>query len=86
MYPYLGRYSIQVILRKTVVLLTALLILSGTGCLGTYVRTIYVKPGDPVRLRETVRNVKVWVYDKEGNAVESVMDLPDGWYCLSKER
>ena len=45
-------------------------------------RTIYVPPGTPVRLRETVRNVKVWVKTKTGK-VPVVMDLQEGWYVLS---
>ena len=52
------------------------------GC-GT--RTIYVPPGEPVRLRETIRNAKVWILDKDGKPVAGRMDLPEGWYCLSLE-
>ena len=48
------------------------------GC----VRTIYVPHGTPVRLRETIRDVKVWVKEANGQAVESRMDLPEGWYAL----
>lgn len=47
------------------------------------VRTIYVPPGQPVRLRETLRGVKVWVADSRGNWLESTLDLPEGWYALS---
>ena len=36
---------------------------------GCSTRTIYVPPGEPVRLRETVRNAKVWVVDKDGELV-----------------
>ena len=50
-----------------------------TGC---WARTIYVPAGEPVRLRETVRDVKVWVLDENGKPVAGVMDLPEGWYCL----
>jgi len=49
-----------------------------TGC----VRTIYVPHGTPVRLRETVKDTKVWVKDGDGQAVEGRMDLPEGWYAL----
>ena len=49
-----------------------------TGC----VRTIYVPHGTPVRLRETVKDAKVWVKDADGQAVEGRMDLPEGWYAL----
>jgi hypothetical protein len=49
-----------------------------TGC----VRTVYVPDGTPVRLRETVRDVKVWVKEADGHVVEGRMDLPEGWYAL----
>ena len=49
-----------------------------TGCM----RTVYVPHGTPVRLRETVRDAKVWVKDADGQAVEGRMDLPEGWYAL----
>ena len=52
---------------------TALLLLGGCG-----VRTIYAPDGTPVRLRETVEDVKVWVRDADGNTVAGVMDLPEG--------
>ena len=44
-------------------LLPILLLTSGAGCGGgsLFTRTIYVPHGTPVRLRETVKNVKVWV-------------------------
>jgi len=49
-------------------------------------RTVYVPDGTPVRLRETVRNAKVWVLDAHGEPVPGEMDLPEGWYCLPDER
>lgn len=55
-----------------------LLFLLLTGC----TRTVYVPHGTPVRLRERVKNVKVWVKDSDGKAVAGKMDLPEGWYCL----
>ena len=53
-----------------------------TGC---FTRTVYVKDGTPVRLRETVKSAKVWVLDKEGNPIPSKMDLPEGWFALPME-
>jgi len=50
--------------------------------LGCATRTIYVSSNEPVRLRETVRDAKVWALDESGEPVPGVMDLPDGWYCL----
>jgi len=59
-------------------LLPILLLTSGAGC----VRTIYVPHGTPVRLRETVKNAKVWVKDADGEPVPGRMDIPNGWYAL----
>jgi hypothetical protein len=28
----------------------------------------------------------VWVLDKDGKPTPSVMDLPEGWYCLSDDK
>jgi hypothetical protein len=48
-------------------------------------RTIYVPHGTPVRLRETVKDVKVWVKDADGEPVAGRMDLYEGWYALPLE-
>jgi hypothetical protein len=40
------------------------------------------RAGDPVRLRQNVKKVKVWVYDKDGKPVAGEADLPEGWYAL----
>ena len=56
-----------------------LIVLTVTGCA---TRTIYVSDGDPVRLRQDVKNVKIWVYDLNGEPVASIITLPEGWYCL----
>jgi len=50
----------------------------GAGC----VRTIYVPHGTPVRLRQTVKDAKVWVKDSGSEPVAGRMDIPEGWYCL----
>lgn len=59
---------------------------SVAGCLGVSkppeIRTVYVKPGDPVRLREAVR-AKVWVRGADGGLQPSEMELPEGWYALA---
>ncbi len=52
-----------------------------TGCM----RTVYVPHGTPVRLRETVKDVKVWVKDAGGEPVAGKMDIPEGWYALPLE-
>ena len=64
------------------VLLCAILALAIVGCATTGMHAVYVPDGVPVRLRETVRSVKVWVLDKNGKPVPAEMDLPEGWYCL----
>jgi hypothetical protein len=68
------------LLRRLTWLLVPTLLLGGCG-----VRTIYVPHGTPVRLRETVEDVKVWVKDADGDTVAGEMDLPEGWYALPLE-
>lgn len=54
-----------------------ILLVAGCG-----VRTVYVPHGTPVRLRETIKDAKVWVKDADGQVIAGEMDLPEGWYCL----
>lgn len=61
----------------TAIVLLAILLVPGCGA-----RTIYVPGGEPVRLRQTVKNAKVWVLGADGRPVPGRMDLPEGWYCL----
>ncbi|HOQ60954.1 MAG TPA: hypothetical protein PKZ08_10060 [Vicinamibacterales bacterium] len=68
-------------IRKTWMPCIALLALLSAGC----VRTVYVPHGEPVRLRETVKDVKVWVMGQDGKPIAGVMDLPEGWYALPME-
>ncbi len=53
-----------------------------SGCIVGGVRTVYVSPGNPVRIRKEVK-AKVWVADKDGKWVQSTMVIPEGWYALS---
>ncbi len=54
-----------------------------TVCLtGCATRVVVVPTGEPVRLRQTVRQVKVWVADKDGVEIPAEIDLPEGWWCL----
>ncbi len=64
-------------------LLALILILLFTGC--AYYKTVYVPHGDAVRLRQDVKNVKVWIKTKDGDIVPGKMTLPNGWYCLPLE-
>ncbi len=56
--------------------------LFGAVCSSGCTRTVLVPPGEPVRLRETIRGAKVWAADKDGREIPGVLDLPEGWYCL----
>ena len=46
------------------------------------IRTVYVPEGDAVKLRQDVKNVKVWVKTKNDDIVAGKMDLYEGWFCL----
>ena len=61
-------------------LLVCIILLILPGCFGS--RTVYVPSGEPVRLRETVKNARIWTLGKDGKPVAGKMDLPEGWYCL----
>jgi len=74
------REKLRARVRKHWLVPALILCLLLAGCSG--VRTIYIPYGTPVRLRETVSNVKVWVKDANGKPVPGRMDLPEGWYCL----
>jgi len=64
---------------KTALAAEVFVIVCLSGCA---TRVVLVPPGEPVRLRETVRNAKVWVADKDGKEIPGVVDLPEGWYVL----
>lgn len=67
-------------------LLVWVLVVSSFGALGgCATRTIYVPDGKAVQLRQQVRNVRVWVWDKDGKRVAGKMTLPEGWYALPLE-
>jgi hypothetical protein len=58
------------------------MICASVCCSGCGNHVIVLPQGEPVRLRETIPNAKVWVADKAGREVEATVDLPEGWYCL----
>jgi len=70
------------LLKHLIPFLLPILVLTGCGGGAPFTRTIYVPHGTPVRLRETVQDVKVWVKDADGTPVAGKMDLPEGWYAL----
>lgn len=69
---------------KTKILLVLCLLFVCSGCI-TFGRTVYVPHGQAVRLREEVKDVKVWVKTQDGEIVPGNMDIPEGWYALPKE-
>ena len=70
------------LLKHLIPFLLPILVLTGCGGGAPFTRTIYVPHGTPVRQRETVEDVKVWVKDADGTPVAGKMDLPEGWYAL----
>ena len=48
------------------------------GCATTDV--VYVPPGDAVKLRETVKGVKVWIKTADKIVMPGKADLYNGWY------
>ena len=65
-------------------MLCLLIVLSSCNSTLFQRRTVYVPDGEPVRLRETLEGVKVWVA-VDDHWEPSVMDLPEGWYALSRK-
>jgi hypothetical protein len=62
-------------------LLTFFLCLLLAGCT-MFTRTVYVPEGKSIRLRQPIKNAKIWVKEKDGNIAEGRMNVPEGWYCL----
>lgn len=54
------------------------LVLIFIGCATTDV--VYVPPGDAVKLRETLKGVKVWIKTTEKITLPGKTDLYEGWY------
>ena len=64
-----------------VILLCCSLALIGCGT-----RTVYIPDGQPVKLREALKNVKVWVKTKDGQIEAVEIDVPEGWYILPDKK
>lgn len=56
-------------------------ILSLSGCT-MFTRTVYVPDGSAIRLRQDLKNVKIWAKQKDGATAEGRMDIPEGWFCF----
>jgi len=62
-------------MKRLLVIAVFALLLSGCSLI---TRTIYIPHGQAVRLRQEVKNVKVWVKTKDGETAEGKMTLPEG--------
>ena len=49
-------------------------------------KIIYVADGEPVKIRETIEDAKVWTLDSSGTPVAGKMDIPAGWFALPETR
>lgn len=67
------------IMRSIITIFVASAICSGCTM---FTRTIYVPEGQTVRLRQDVKNVKVWVKEKSGNTAEGRLTLKEGWFVV----
>jgi len=67
--------------KLALLLIVTLTLITLTGC-SLFTRTVYPPYGTPVRLRERVPGVKVWVKDKNKKSVAGTMDLPEGWFAM----
>lgn len=54
-----------------------------SGC--AFTKTVYVPHGQAVRLRQELKNVKVWVRTSDDKTLPSSMTIPEGWFCLPKD-
>jgi hypothetical protein len=63
-------------------LLVAFAVVVGLLLSGCATRTIYVPPGEPVRLAAPIKSAPVWVRDSSGTWVRGRVNLDAGWYVL----
>ena len=66
-------------------MLLCVIALSVSGCSLIPTRTIYVPPGRSVRLRQDIKNVKIWIKDAKGEVRASTLTLKEGWFVMSME-
>lgn len=75
------RYKIR-LKTASLTLLALSVCMSVCGC-SFRTRTIYVKQGDPVQIRKTVKDADIWALDGKGERVPSNGDLQEGSWVLS---
>jgi len=66
--------------------MAVLLLALSTMISGCFSRIVIVPPGDPVIIRETVKNWPVWAYGKDGELVKGRADLHAGKHVWKYER
>lgn len=64
----------------------ALLLMISMMLSGCFSRIVIVPPGDPVIIRETVKDWPVWAYGKDGELVSGRADLHAGKHVWKYER
>lgn len=57
-----------------------LILFSGCALFNPRTDVVYVPEGDLVKLRETVKDVKVWIKTAENIKLPGHTDLLEGWY------
>lgn len=67
-------------------LTSSLLALALSGCNTNFFqrRTVYVAPGEPMRIREPIHNVKVWIFVDGKWEPSEAATLPEGAYIVYK--
>ena len=60
---------------------SSILILMLAG--GCFTKTVYVEAGTPVKLRQSVPNVLVWIPDSKGKLTAGEVTIPEGWWACN---
>ena len=63
--------------------LTSVAIACFAGC--EMYKTVYVPLNAPVQLRETILDVKVWVFDEDGVRRPGSLPLPEGAWVITDD-
>lgn len=68
-------------MRHFTLILLCLFSFTQAGCT-IFTRTVYVPDGSSVRLRQSLKNVKIWAKQKDGSIAEGRMNIPEGWFMF----